>query len=326
MPIPKFLAEILRQAAPARPSDYEILAEIARLMEKPRNWRKGRIYTHAGLFHGDDVYAVAAASLIWTPGEDSPWEEGLEVIRVNNPEDLKSKGISDKNSLVVDIGYGRFDHHQAEQVVYPGTSVRMSAVAKLWQYAGTAIVRLQAREGFPGAEADIKAAAQAVMEELILPLSDTDTRGQKARPNAISRRVYCRACLSSGSDEAFRACVDEARGHLRDLVRVALKEAAQRRQARELADAWAKAGHPAWGTQGEDFVPPQLFEKTAVKFLAGPSRRGGYNVCAVDADSYPIPADWPAAKKGVFWANYPTLPEAEKSAKDLAEHYQLTAQ
>lgn len=320
--IPKIL-----KMAPAKPSDYEILAELSRLMEKPRNWRKGRVYTHAGLFHGDDAYAVAAASLIWTPEESSPWKEGLEVIRVNNLEDLKKEGVSDKNALVVDIGYGRFDHHQPEQVVYPGTDIRMSAVAKFWKYAGTAVTRRIGEECGPGAPkaADIEAAAKAVMEELILPLSDTDTRGQKSRPNAISRRIYCRACLSGGSDEAFRTCVDEARSHIRDLVRVSLKEASQRRQARELADAWEKEGHPAWGVQGEDFVPPQLFEGTAVKFLAGPSRRGGYNVCAVDADQYPIPADWPASKKGVFWANYPTLSEAEKSAKDLAEHYQLTA-
>jgi len=138
------------------------------------------VYTHGGKFHADDVFACAVASLLRPDNE-------LRIIRCKNLEDLKRLGVDDSNSLIVDIGLGRFDHHQKQKEYY-SDGVEKSAVAKLWDYIGEELIEeeILIREISPEITKQI---FKTVTENLIKPISDTDTKGQKLRPNMISRMV-----------------------------------------------------------------------------------------------------------------------------------------
>ena len=60
-------------------------------------------FTHGGIFHADDVFTTALLKIL---NPEFTWERGFEV-----PEDF--------DGIVYDIGFGEFDHHQADSQVYP---------------------------------------------------------------------------------------------------------------------------------------------------------------------------------------------------------------
>ena len=61
-----------------------------------------KIYTHTGVFHADETFACALLRVL-TPS--------LKIERVfKEPETIS------ENEIVIDIGGGRFDHHQSEGV------------------------------------------------------------------------------------------------------------------------------------------------------------------------------------------------------------------
>ena len=267
------------------------------------------VYTHAGKFHADDAFSCAIAALI-TGGNL------IKIFRMNNPEDLKKAGVDDTNALIVDIGYGRFDHHQRQKEYYPD-GVEKSAVAKLWEFVGEELIgalhkcpREIAHEAFV-----------AVRERLIKPISDTDTRGQKARPNAISWMVYNRSAQAENLDEAFTDLVfDVATPILRDEIAQSVQEAQAAIEARQYASQWASEGHADWGFVPK-FLAAESFEGTSVKCIIGKSARGGYNVACVDSARWPIPDSLPAPRKGHFWANFPDQKSAEEAAAWLAQFW-----
>lgn len=63
-----------------------------------------KAYTHAGVFHADDVCAAALLRMI---------NPNIHIIRVNQPSDLPE----DRTGLIIfDIGGGEFDHHTKESM------------------------------------------------------------------------------------------------------------------------------------------------------------------------------------------------------------------
>jgi uncharacterized UPF0160 family protein len=90
-----------------------------------------RIFVHSGLFHGDDVFAVAAAKILWPEAE---------ILRVRE----LPKDFSNINDIALDIG-GEFsfsnniyDHH-----FKGGNDDQKAAVGKFWSYFGTFIVEAE---------------------------------------------------------------------------------------------------------------------------------------------------------------------------------------
>lgn len=270
------------------------------------------VYTHGGKFHADDVFACAVASLLRPDNE-------LRIIRCKNLEDLKRLGVDDSNSLIVDIGLGRFDHHQKQKEYY-SDGVEKSAVAKLWDYIGEELIEeeLLIREISPEITKQI---FKTVTENLIKPISDTDTKGQKSRPNMISRMVLNRTNTDEDElDLVFYDVVYNAKDILFYEIMQAVSEAENVVKAKELAAQFRQEGHPGWGFTPE-FIPASAFEGTEVRFVVGESARGGFNIDCVDSELYPIPETLDAPKKGSFWANYPEQGAAEKAAAWLDNLY-----
>ena len=91
--------------------------------------KKIKIVTHDGLFHVDDVFAVA--TLIILLGEDN-----YEVIRSRDPK------IVETGDYVVDVGYiydpekKRFDHHQKEGAGTRQNGVPYASFGLVWKKFG----------------------------------------------------------------------------------------------------------------------------------------------------------------------------------------------
>ena len=274
--------------------------------------RKGGVYTHSGHYHADDVFACAIAVLA-----TGDWDLKL-VHRVNSPEDLKRLGVNDSNSIVLDIGYGRFDHHQEKQEIYkqyPG-KIRKSTVAKLWDYIGLDLVSVVETTMLSWAW---QKAFETVERDLICKISDTDTRGLRARPDVICQMVED----MTRSYIPFGLAVKTAALILKSRIKTAFQNAVNKKQARKLADQWKSEGHPSWGFT-EKFVPADAFyEITEVKFLTGKSERGGYNIACVDPEKFPIPQDLKAKRKGLYWANFNSKETALAAVEKIAVSYGL---
>ena len=84
-----------------------------------------KAYTHAGRFHADDVFSTAFLKIL---------NPELKVQRVI---DLPEK-IDYTDTIVYDIGRGRFDHHQPDSRVRDN-GVPFAAFGLLWERFGMMI-------------------------------------------------------------------------------------------------------------------------------------------------------------------------------------------
>lgn len=76
------------------------------------------IYTHGGVFHADETFACALLRVL---------NPSLVIERV-----FKSPETVEDHELVVDIGLGRFDHHQAEGVPTRPDGGKRATVGLIW--------------------------------------------------------------------------------------------------------------------------------------------------------------------------------------------------
>ena len=289
-------------------TNSEIIREIGNLVAK----QEGKIYTHAGNMHADDVYACAAASLLVDPTTKT----GCKVVRVDDKE-LLALGIDDSNALILDIGKGRFDHHFRDEPekkqfysdcfwfdYYEGHDGRVpiekSSVAKLWSYAGPEIVYqtiLAADLGEePNSEICCKA-ADKIEKCLISKISDTDTRGQFASPNLIAARVshmndYAEL-VDVTMETAFNSELAIAIQELRMYCVTEYADFAIEGICKNAADYAASEGHPLWVNMVPwGHVKPIKFvdAKTPILFEVCKSNRtpGQWNLLAVNTVKAPI--------------------------------------
>jgi len=163
------------------------------------------IYTHSGLFHGDDVFAVAAAKLMGTWGE--------EVVRVR---ELPVQFNAQQNDIALDVGgvhnpsVDMFDHHQVG-----GQDDGLAAIGKFWKYHGKVFL-----------DTDL---ADRVWEVLLKSINDADIGVADWKPaNQESRHVSASALISmmnadsaDGSDMAFEKAVEFAEIVLKNTIKQA---------------------------------------------------------------------------------------------------------
>jgi uncharacterized UPF0160 family protein len=120
-----------------------------------------RIATHDGSFHADEVFAIAALSLLG---------EGIEVERTREREAL------DRAELRVDVGFrhdprsGDFDHHQRDFQLARENGVRYASFGLVWREFGSRIC-----------DGD-EEVADALDMTLVQPVDANDTGQQLSRP------------------------------------------------------------------------------------------------------------------------------------------------
>lgn len=90
-----------------------------------------KIFTHAGKFHADEVFAIALirvllANTIWMPTHQ------VEIIRVGNTSSISEADL--ESSIVLDIGGGLLDHHNKETILCRENGIEYAAFGRCGLY------------------------------------------------------------------------------------------------------------------------------------------------------------------------------------------------
>lgn len=265
------------------------------------------IATHDGVFHADDVCAVAALMLVYPDAT---------VIRTRDAARLASADV------VIDVGAeyapekGRFDHHQKGRAGARENGIQFSSFGLIWRhYASRIMIAL----GVPSDHLD--SVFRAVDTGLVCPVDATDNGqdlfegGQPVFPGVAE--VSLSAVLSGFNpswhmpekdfDAAFARAVEFARAVLRNAIASALGEAMAKAVVREAIAA--SEGGPVvvldrfvpWGDQVRDEAPAALF-------VVFPSETGTWMVQAINAKAGTfesrklLPESWAGLRDGAFSA------------------------
>ena len=222
-------------------------------------------YTHAGLFHADDVFSTALLKII------NPNFQVKRVFRV--PEDIS-------DAIVYDIGGGKFDHHQKDSEIREN-GVPYASFGLIWREYGSYIYENQKMcENFD--------------ENFIQPLDFSDNNGEKNSICSIISSFNPEWNSSKNLDDAFAEAVDFAKIILENIFR--------RKKAELMADiiveeAYEKSDKVAVFL--DCYAPwKNVLMPTDVKFVVFPSNRGGYVINAIPISEedkelrQPFPEKW----------------------------------
>lgn len=133
------------------------------LYENLKNQVINRVYVHSGKFHADDVFSVALLKYV------NPFITAYRVPDVT--DDMKL----DENSIICDIGCGKYDHHQkdAEWRTEEEGGVKYAAFGLLWRDLGEDIL-------------GSKELADQFDKEFVQIIDNSDNTGE---PNMISYQI-----------------------------------------------------------------------------------------------------------------------------------------
>ena len=227
-----------------------------------RIYNKG--YTHAGVFHADDVFSTALLKLV---------NPEFTVTRVFHAPD-------ENDAIIYDIGGGDFDHHQKNAPVRENC-VPYAAFGLLWKEYGAMIT---------GSEK----IRERLDEAFVSKLDDTDNGGSE-NPLSFAISAFNPAWDSTEDrNAAFDRSVDFAYDILTKLIE---REQSVKKAETEVLESYGKMKNGI--VILERFVPwSDTLAETDAVFVIYPSLRGGYNLqgVPVSTDSrdvkIPIPEAW----------------------------------
>lgn len=198
-----------------------------------------RVATHSGSFHADDVFALAALTLLV---EAEPDRGALEIVRTRDPELLAAADMR------VDVGQRNepstndFDHHQRGGAGERPNGIRYASFGLIWREFGTRIA---------GGD---EAVAQRLDEVLVQSVDANDTGQTISRPliddvapMTISHAIaafnpnWDEDASSAAKRRAFDAALEFALGVLR---RELASAGASARAGALVRDAIARADDP----------------------------------------------------------------------------------
>jgi uncharacterized UPF0160 family protein len=249
------------------------------------------IATHDGSFHADEVFAVAAVSLLNGP---------VEVVRTRDREALA------RADLRIDVGFrddprtGDFDHHQRDFAAARGNGVRYASFGLVWRAFGARL---------SGGDQEV---ADAVDETLVQSVDANDTGQQLTqslidgvRPMTVNGII---GGLNARWDETLtpaqeRERFDAAVALARDiLVRELASAASGRRAQRIVLDAIAAAADPRLVELPDNVPWKQILVPNApdALFVIYPKRQGfGLEAVPRELGSFENRRDLPAAWGGL---------------------------
>jgi uncharacterized UPF0160 family protein len=246
-----------------------------------------RVATHDGSFHADEVFAIAALSLL--PGE-------LEVVRTRDRELLAAA------DLRVDVGFehdpasGDFDHHQRGFELVRDNGVGYASFGLIWREYGTRICGdeevADAIEGSLVQGVDANDTGQAISESLI----------EGVRPMTVNSIVggFNARWDEELTAEEERARFDSAVALARGILEREIASAASGRRAiRIVRDAIAAAEDPRVVTLPDNVPWKQVVVSEAPEalFVIYPKRQGfGVETVPAELGTFDnrrdLPAEW----------------------------------
>lgn len=260
-------------------------------------------YTHAGVFHADDVFGAALLRIV---------KPDVEIRRVR----VLPEGVDDTTPdvIIFDIGGGRFDHHTELKIRGGNQILPYSSFGLLWDEFGPTLLDEQGKK--------------AIEEAFVIPVDEQDNGGDK-NPLSIAISLFNPSWDEqsdpAASDEAFFKAVEMARSILARAIETERSKA----KAKGLVE---KAEVEATGKGFivlDQFCPWQGHISDAVKLAVFPSLRGGWNIQSRDSKEFPLPEEWtkelPAgmnfAHPGRFMASCDTRENAISFAEIAVKPY-----
>lgn len=248
----------------------EYKADIPQIKNRENIERKiRRVVVHAGRFHADDVFSAAMLLMIYPDAE---------ILRVF---DVSEELSNDDKTIVADIGYGRYDHHQ------PDAETRSDGN----RYSACGLVFRDFKQILFDGNPD---AADSFEKKFIIPVEIDDNGGAG---NPLSRTIYSfNPTWDSDEDGDLRFA--EAVSFVQSLIDRELQKmdadaraAVIVRQAFEESDGRIVLLH-------NDLPWREFLIDTTALYAVYPSVRGGYNIQTVPEKEgskkpkKPLPKEW----------------------------------
>ncbi len=170
-----------------------------------------RVATHSGSFHADDVFALAALSLLVAA---EPALGPLEIVRTRDPEQLAAADLRVDVGQRDDAATGDFDHHQRGGAGERPNGIRYASFGLVWREFGA---RIAAGGGVTGEQAETVARR---LDEVLVQAVDANDTGQTissaliadVAPMTVSHAIaaFNPTWDADGSAEAKRQAFDQA--------------------------------------------------------------------------------------------------------------------
>ncbi len=122
------------------------------------------IGTHNGIFHCDEVVAIAMMAIILEKANAS-----VNVIRSRDMELLKRDA-----NILIDVGFGKFDHHQKGGNGERSNGVKYASAGLIWNKFGDGIVNLLSNK----LETDEITEIANIIDQEIVQKIDMEDNGQ----------------------------------------------------------------------------------------------------------------------------------------------------
>ncbi|MEA2382874.1 MAG: hypothetical protein QOH72_2845 [Solirubrobacteraceae bacterium] len=250
-----------------------------------------KVATHSGSFHADDVFALAALSLLGEP---------IEIVRTRDPDVMAASDLRVDVGFADDPATGDFDHHQRGGAGERPNGIRYASFGLVWREYGPRLT---------GGDA---AVADRVDRSLVQAVDANDT-GQTVsapvldgvRPMTVSGVI---GALNPTWEEQLtpeeeRRRFDEAVALAKRIVdREIASAAAAQRAVTLVADAIAAAEDPRVITLDRDVPWKEVVVTTApdALFVIYPKRQGwGLEAVPRALGSFENRRDLPAAWAGL---------------------------
>lgn len=222
-----------------------------------------KAFTHGGRFHADDVFSAALLTIL---NPELQIERGFQV-----PEDY--------DGIVFDIGFGAFDHHQADKEIREN-GIPYAAFGLLWREFGTELLSEEQVKRFD--------------EKFVQPIDLSDNTGEK---NDISDMI---SSFNPSWSEKLDGdlCFHKAKEFAVQILMRKFQYYKDEEKADEIVEEAMK------NADGEILILPQFVPwknkvvGTSIQFVVFQSMRGGFNAQAVPKTEespellVPFPESW----------------------------------
>lgn len=247
-------------------------------------------YTHAGLYHTDDVVSTALLQILF---------EGIIIKRVNVvPDD-----INPDTTIVFDIGGGRFDHHQKDAELRPDGN-KYAAAGLLWREFGELLVSPKQ--------------AKYLDNEFFSVIDFTDNTGNMNMFSAIINESRPLWDEDGNMEDCFWKAVDFVKPILQRKIEVARSRDRAELEILSLVNPEDEVVYM------EKQLPwKETLTGTNVKFVIGPSLRGGYNILTINEGK--LPCEWYGSKnlpQGISFCHpggFMAVAETKELAMEIAK-------
>lgn len=222
-------------------------------------------FTHAGLFHADDVFSTALLRYLFP---DIQVSRGFNV-----PENF--------DGIVYDIGLGKYDHHQTNRRVREN-GIPYAAFGLLWEEFGSSIVGEKEATKFD--------------EEFVQPLDLADNTGKR---NLLSQIIADRNPHWKETEISGNVRFEEAVSFAKEILEYRFSQILAEKEAYDRVQECARNVKEKIMYLEKVMPWREAIKGFDCEYVIYPSLRGGYNVQAVPLDDgdgmqlkRPFPKEW----------------------------------